>query len=763
MPGQFTSANVDIAVYEAALNIGRNQKVEINAPTVESLLNDIPDKVAAKLIASLIVTNVRKKVGPILTVYPVEYGVRAYQYGKYEPEAKQTLTSFASPIIHSSYAPAATLGNEERGIKSRILVPQQKTKDLELTPFLTLCIDDYSKALFPVPHILHPTDDDVLFTNQATPSQKSILQQAMALVPGYATIVKSFVKRESYGTPNDPRIISTLEPRTKADYSRYIYSLSPTFYAHRWYAFGKCPRDVAYRVSEVCRNASSVAVTDYTKFDGHVNIIARDLERTVLLRAFHQTHHDDLLYTWSNTLNRPAVGRFGTFYDTCNVRNSGSSDTAVANTMLNHFLAYVAFRCTKHPDGTFFTHDEAWEATDAGLFAGDDGLVPDPPQGLAKAVEMCGFSLKVEIVERGNYGVSFISRLYGPNVWTGEPDSTCDLYRQLAKFHTSPNLPDTVTPEQKLVEKAFSFSLTDANTPVIGQYCKLVLDAAAREGKAAKGIKTLARWGDEHEISHQWPNHVDDFSDHLFQSEPLSHFSRDTWNTWVLSLGDCPTLKELLAPPLCLEPERKLPKTTAVVEDELITLIDGLEVYGPAPAPLPTPHVRPKRNECVRAPKSATPSVKSVVGATKEPLANANLPAPTTKKDTTTTSETKPTPPPETVSVLEPTTQPRKKAPVSTSQKPHHLPPAMVEECTLVGQKKEANAPARPKIALVAKSHVNPVPDVFEQAAQTSTKITSPPSSPKPATAPPATVPAEPTPKPHGRRGAPRKGRGGGQ
>lgn len=234
---------------------------------------------------------------------------------------------------------------------------------------------------------------------------------------------------------------------------------------------------------------------------------------------------------------------------------------------------------TRNATGRMPTPAEAFAAL--GLYGGDDGLSAGDPANMEKAAQMLGQELKAVRVVAPR-PVKFLARIYGPEVWEGAPDSCCDLPRQLAKFHTTVSLPISITPEMKLVEKCRSFLLTDANTPIMGLFCKRVMQTAEALGVASHSVPDIVRWnvgGDDPD--QQYPN--EDCIGWMLQEamESLPEFDIDGFYDWM-HLHDG-TLSYFLKPPLFME--RKKPK-----------IIGQVVVDGEYNAPLP----HAKRNEPVR-------------------------------------------------------------------------------------------------------------------------------------------------------------------
>ena len=170
----------------------------------------------------------------------------------------------------------------------------------------------------------------------------------------------------------DPRAISQIEGPVKLAYSQFIYALSDALKGFEWYAFGKTPRKIAERIAQLCFRAESHADnTDYSRQDGRVNEVVRLFERMLMLALFHPSFHVEMLKLMRSQTGLRARTTFGVKYDTGYARASGSPETSAFNTILNAFIAYLAFRMTR-VDGRYLKPEEAWARL--GIYGGDDSL-----------------------------------------------------------------------------------------------------------------------------------------------------------------------------------------------------------------------------------------------------------------------------------------------------------------------------------------------------------------------------------------------------
>lgn len=421
---------------------------------------------------------------------------------------------------------------------------------------------EFAELLIPRPHILDPAVLDEVYAKQNRPSQRRILEQSETERP--RRIAKSFMKREAYGDVKDPRPITTINGPDKRDYSMFIYPISDILKTTDWYAFGKTPREIAIRVCEVLANATSAINTDFSRFDGRVSMILRTLERKILTRAYKRGYLGELLDLHRSQHNLRGVGRHGTRYTSAAARLSGSPETACFNSIDNAFVAYMTLRSEPF-EGKRRTPAEAWAAL--GIYGGDDGLTANvSTEESTRSSDMVGLVLECDEVSRGRFGITFLSRIYGPDVWYGDANSCCDLPRQLTKYHTTVNLPGGVTPLEKHREKARSFHLSDKNTPVIGPLVNKTIELFGEVG-VTENTRLMRKWDSEGTVDVQYPNEAQEWME-TYAEEALAKFNFDfgLFSAWV----DSATADNILSPPLCGEILAPKAKVKVHVDGELI-------------------------------------------------------------------------------------------------------------------------------------------------------------------------------------------------
>lgn len=563
---KYAECTISASNDEALAIVGKVNGTKMALPTVLSYITegDLSDRKAKASILLYFHRTVQEAKAPAM-IFPIEDSVRDFDYGvaNYDPTAKRTLVPFMNPIIHGAFAPVASIGNEEACIRGRITNFAKHAKTIKMTEFLDRTMREFAKHLFPEEHILHPMDIDTVYEKQNRPSQRRILDQSMIEDPH--RLIKMFIKKEAYGDIKEPRPISQINGSDKRDYSMYIYAVAEIIKTTKWYAFGITPEAISHRVVEVLEYAHMAVNTDFSRFDGRVSPVLRELERIILVRAFSTIYIGEITELHSSQFNQPAVSTSGIKYDTGTARASGSPETAAFNSLANAYVAYLTFRSTKM-NGAYLTPHEAWARL--GIYGGDDGLTADiDPQKYSKSASIVGMKLDVEEVTRGNMGIKFLARVYGPDVWHGDNNSCCDLPRQLTKFHTTVSLPGNITPSEKLLEKVRAYALTDSNTPIMGDFVKKVLSIS---GPLSMNDNTLIMrlWNSDLPIEAQYPNNDNGWMA-SYAIDSLSEYGFDSqlFNEWLITSQ---TLDDMLAPPLCAVPKEATCKEAVVVDGDLI-------------------------------------------------------------------------------------------------------------------------------------------------------------------------------------------------
>jgi hypothetical protein len=344
--------------------------------------------------------------------------------------------------------------------------------------------------------------------------------------------------------------------------SMFALALSEHCKQFPWYGPGMTPLEIATRISYICTRSDYVNISDYHRMDGTITYALRQVERIICMKAFvdYRTELNELLK--KNAGNKGYLP-FGTNFEQGSSHGSGCPATSVFQTLRAAFTAYLAYRHTPLPCGRERTPHEAFIAL--GCHLGDDGI--DGALPIAShiwASRKVGLVLEAQVVYRGDRGVNFLARYYSPNVWYGSLNSMCDVKRQLSKFHTTVRLPDNVSSQDKLIEKARSYVATDANTPVLGPLCTRVLLLSPFVPRHLHGV---GHWWGKYEASVQYPNSNDDGWMDVELDYLFPEFDSGRFDDWLVSTS---SIAEILNAPLCAEPVEPTPTSVGVVVDEIV-------------------------------------------------------------------------------------------------------------------------------------------------------------------------------------------------
>jgi len=451
-------------------------------------------------------------------------GVRRYQFLQratdLNEDARPKMVAFMHPIVDGGFVPDFCVNNDQRAVDERVKKLAREPEPV-LDGFIDKVMNEFVTMFFRQngtqrKHFLEPLENEVVYERQGRPTQRRILDNAQH--ESATRRASGMPKSEAYQNPKDPRMITIIEGAVKMEYSSFIYALSDYMKDNLyWYASGMTPQAVAQRVADICEGAMShVSGTDFERMDGRVKRIARELERRVMTCGFKIPHHLTLLRLMRDHTGLAVRTSNGVKYDSKYARASGGADTAAFNSILNAFIAFMGYRRMKDAYGSFLQKEEAWNRL--GIYLGDDGLSADiDRQAIVRSATSMGQKLTMEVTPRGETGVSFLARRYGPDVWFGDTNSCCDIRRAISKLHLTVRVAGNITPEVKLKEKVYALSLTDSETPV----CRELVNAVFRlwPDTAESYQNLLNQWNVNIEKSVQYPNTAAYWMDELLQQQ----------------------------------------------------------------------------------------------------------------------------------------------------------------------------------------------------------------------------------------------------
>jgi hypothetical protein len=409
---------------------------------------------------------------------PVLLRPRHYVIGReVRPDDKRVLHPYMPSVVSGlDYVPIDCVENDRATVAGRIENVRSFTQP---SAYIQELMDDFVSHF---PCGITPATSESVRDKQSSPSQRAILERAGMLtlrqVLQKLPILRAFMKAEAYAEIKDPRNITPVDGGTKYCYSEYMYAVADVMKLFPWYAFGKAPPEIALRVAEICRDAKDVSCSDAKRLDGHISPVARMLEDKILRRVFVANLVEEALALAASQRHRRAMTRNGVRYDSGTTRLSGSPETSVFNTALSAFHGYCTYRMMGLNDR------EAWDKL--GIHGGDDGV--DPEQDaivIRRAAKRLGLVMKVNIVQRGEYGVNFFNRWYRRDVWQGARYSSTDVKRMLAKLHLTQCRPGEHTPESIFLAKMVGPCREDRETPIVEhlvRYADRLLEMGAEPG-----------------------------------------------------------------------------------------------------------------------------------------------------------------------------------------------------------------------------------------------------------------------------------------
>jgi len=541
-------------------------------------------------------------------VYPPQESFVPIWFAKHDYDAPVPLAGFGSPLMGPCFGFADSIAADERCIEGRVKAFLDRPR-IPLPPKYVGFMSEFMEFLIPenMKHTGDPVDHDEVREKQDSPSQRAILEEAAVTGDSWSAKWSVFKKKETYQKPTDPRNISQSVPIVKETYSRYMYAFDREIMKSQpWYAFNKTPAEVAQRVCDVFVDAPHSVMCDGSRFDGHVELNSRILERMCMLRFFRPCHHSGVNEAMDDQIALPGTTEHQFKYHSGYSRGSGSLETANFNSIITAFIDYCALRQTT-VNGVVLSPAQAWRRL--GIYGGDDSLSwAVDPEMVKKASAVMGQDYEVEVVARGDLGVNFLNRQFGPDVWNGDVNSMANPARLLSKLWVGPSRfkPYSGQALERFAERISGYYRMDRNSPVIGAICRVSHDLL---GERMEG--ELMPWDGKHSLEANWPNEDSGWMGDVFQRF-VPDFDFERFEGWIASIWETRDPQLLLRAPLCT-PAGLLPvvvKIASVVGDELVLPVPkddkGKEELDEiVPTPLP-----PSTEAAVDTPK-CEPSLES--------------------------------------------------------------------------------------------------------------------------------------------------------
>lgn len=482
----YHSVEITGSIYAAMTSRLKNKTASPVVADVERMLRDanISDAhIVAPLLFELLSIPLRRNV--VLT------GELTTNYHPIVPrltteDPKPTGTAASSALVSPGACfPSKSLASEKAMVKGRIeRVKNSKTPPRVYkqyaTEFIQLVV---SRAGCGMPLEISDT-----IARQDKPMQKARNEQVKHTVGLRSTNrIQAFVKAEPYGTPNDPRVISTMDPNITMMMSAFTYAFKDEVLSkHQFYSPGKSPNEICDILAKI--STGRIITTDFSRFDGTISKwLQTHIVRSAYMRWCHQSQRPTLDHWFNQVFISKAKTAGGLRYDPGWGTRSGSPITTDGNTLINAFIIFAAYLKLGLRSREAFSK--------LGLFCGDDGYNADHT-GLEEAIKCVSFDLgltvEVEVKEKGPF--PYLGRLFiDPKT---VPDSFQDMKRTLPKLHVVANGPESL--EQRLTNKAKGYLVTDPKTPLLSTWANKVVELTGLDVKHATHEE-------EYKLQHPWP------------------------------------------------------------------------------------------------------------------------------------------------------------------------------------------------------------------------------------------------------------------
>jgi len=382
-------------------------------------------------------------------------------------------TMSLKPFYLSGVAPTNCPNSTFRCIKGRI--QDQRNADEDVPETYDRYAKDFRKRLTTTllngrPKLIRKTIEEVLLKQKRT-TQVAKREAAMyswnsgpRLTPELE-MARAFQKDEVYSEPKDPRNIITLEMNHQLGYSTYTYAVQEEAKRLVWYAFGQHPRKLAQRIHALGSAHKTVAITDYSRWDGSRGKWLWTQWCLIMLTLFpdDERHLRNILAEMEDLPIRTRFAVINSGY----MQLSGSPDTSIANTILNALINYLSYRMAGLNDLP------AWEGL--GVYGGDDGLsfgVEGMRNVFEEVAVNLGVKLKIDVLKTYQ-PVDFLGRIYLSPSNCGS--SIRDVLRALTSLGVN-TTPGSRSDRTALILKASAVLITDPVTPILTKLAYKILD-----------------------------------------------------------------------------------------------------------------------------------------------------------------------------------------------------------------------------------------------------------------------------------------------
>jgi hypothetical protein len=397
----YTSANIPTAVFESAMKTVANSSTRATAATIQSLLSE-EDKVlgrqqAIALHDYFLHATSMSRIPEISQCYARDRTFHPLTADMPEP----LMYSFGNPLDPRAYGPAKSAETTKDGAFKRVIHLKNCNDKAELRrkPWMELCSTYFVTQMVAVMTSngpLLPMHPDEVLDKQHGERQKSAMTRFYEWGLNVTRSAKMFIKPEAYAKiPDGARVITSFDIALKAGYSSFVL---PMMAAHKYLPFYGFidPETLGERLAAKCRHANFGFSTDYTRWDGRVTELLREMTELPLLQALYPEHFRQVteLHNEHATVEVRVVDPIQKTliqkYRLDGQRGSGELNTSGGNTDGNAYLMFCAFykfyvdvrRVRKE-----YALQHAWEAIEGCMFGGDDGMVMFPESFTKKDVD----------------------------------------------------------------------------------------------------------------------------------------------------------------------------------------------------------------------------------------------------------------------------------------------------------------------------------------------------------------------------------------
>jgi hypothetical protein len=388
--------------------------------------------------------------------------------------AKTGMVAFCNPLIHSSFAPLVSRGNDESMINERLKMPQRKSPAPEWTPKHDQYAKEFIRVFF---RKTTPVDFEEIWDKQSRKTQRIILTDGLVVDHDLDVPDRLMMKREMYTRVNDTRPIITDAPSEKVMSSVFNSAAGEQLELTLFYCGGMNGREIAENVCAVCYEAKHwqgiIWEGDFSRMDGsrkkvmhlafimwlnHMFALTTSEGHPLIKRIYHRFGAD-------GTSQIRVVTVYGASITLDWQWPTGKGATGAANMFGNGLTCWTMLREAE------YTIEQSQQMMLKGYRGlGDDSItVAYPGCDFIAAAGFWGYDAKLDIRVLGKENVTFLNRVYSPHVAEGCLDSISNPIRTLSKVHVTPNVP--LDFKKKMLDKAVSLYVANAEMPILADWC----------------------------------------------------------------------------------------------------------------------------------------------------------------------------------------------------------------------------------------------------------------------------------------------------